>query len=160
VDIEILIELFFLLVVANGTPVLLGILLKQRFAWPLDGGLRLLDGRALFGPSKTVRGIIGAVAASALVAPACGLERFEGALFGLLAMAGDLISSFIKRRLNYPPSCRFPLLDQLPETCLPLLLLQPATGASLPEIALAIMLFTGFDLLMSKLYHPDQAQCK
>ena len=75
-------------------------------------------------------------------------------------MAGDLCSSFIKRRLAYTPGCARPLLDQLPESCLPLLLLQPVTGASLPEMAVEIAAFTAIDLLLSRLYRPHQAQCR
>lgn len=153
-------ELLLLLLVANGTPVVLGILLRHRFAWPLDAGRNFLDGRRLFGASKTVRGILGSIAVTALVAPVCGLDRASGALFGLLAMAGDLASSFIKRRLGYPSGSQRPLLDQLPEVCLPLWLLAPVTGATLTEMAVAAAGFTVLDLLLSRLYRPHQARCK
>ena len=156
----LVIELLLLLLVANGMPVVLGILLRQHFSWPVDAGRNFLDGRRLFGASKTVRGVLGSIAVTALVAPVCGLDRASGALFGLLAMAGDLTSSFIKRRLGYPSGSQHPLLDQLPETCLPLWLLQPVTGANLIEMAVAIAAFTVLDLLLSRLYRPGQARCK
>jgi CDP-2,3-bis-(O-geranylgeranyl)-sn-glycerol synthase len=158
--IEVAFELLVLLTVANATPAVLGILLRRHLAWPLDAGRNCFDGRRLFGPSKTVRGILGSICASALLAPAFGLEWAGGALFGLLAMSGDLISSFIKRRLGFTPGCAQPLLDQLPEACLPLWLLAPVTGATLTEMALAIALFTVLDLLVSRLYRPDQARCR
>ena len=158
--VDLIIELLLLVVVANGTPVVLGMLLGQRLAWPLDGARRFIDGRRLFGPSKTVRGILGAVAATALVAPVSGLDPATGALFGLLAMTGDLLSSFVKRRLGYTPGCAKPLLDQLPESCLPLWLLQPALGAGLVEMADVVAAFTVLDQLLSRLYRPEQAQCK
>ena len=154
----LVIELLLLLLVANGTPVVLSILLRQRFAWPLDAGRNFLDGRRLFGVSKTVRGALGGIAVTALVAPVCGLDRASGALFGLLAMTGDLTSSFIKRRLGYPSGSQHPLLDQLPETCLPLWLLQPVTGATLTELAVAVAAFTVLDLLLSRLYRSVQAR--
>jgi CDP-2,3-bis-(O-geranylgeranyl)-sn-glycerol synthase len=149
---SLIMELLLLLLVANGSPVVVGILLRNHLAWPLDGARRFIDGRRLFGPSKTVRGILAAVAATALVAPACGLDRVNGAWFGLLAMAGDLCSSFVKRRLGYAPGRSRPLLDQLPETFLPLWLLQPATGASYSEMAIAMAAFLVLDLLLSHLY--------
>ncbi|MDX1697380.1 MAG: CDP-archaeol synthase [Thiohalobacterales bacterium] len=150
--IDLALDLFLLLIVANGTPAVLGILLRRRLAWPLDGGLKLPDGQRLLGPSKTVRGVLGSIALTALVAPAFGLDRASGALFALLAMAGDLVSSFTKRRLGYPSGSEHPLLDQLPETCLPLLLLQPVTGAGLAEMAVAIAAFTVVNLALTRLY--------
>ncbi|MGB5260503.1 MAG: CDP-archaeol synthase [Gammaproteobacteria bacterium] len=153
-------ELLMLLMVANGTPAVLGLLLRQQLAWPLDAGRNFFDGRRLFGSSKTVRGILGSIAITALLAPALGLDRASGALFGLLAMSGDLTSSFIKRRLGFIPGCAQPLLDQLPEACLPLWLLAPLTGATLTEMAVATVAFTVLDLLASRLYRPDQARCR
>jgi len=82
-----------------------------------------------------------------------------GALFGALAMAGDLASSFLKRRLGYTPGCSRPLLDQLPEACLPLGLLYAQTGAGLAEAAVAVVAFTLIDLVLSRLYRPHQANC-
>ena len=159
-SITLIMNLLLLLVIANGTPVVIGILLRDRLAWPLDGARQFIDGRRLFGSSKTVRGVLVAVAATALVAPALGMDRGSGALFGLLAMTGDLGSSFLKRRLGFTPGCARPLLDQLPETLLPLWLLQPVTGASYLEMAVAIALFIVLDLLLSRLYRPDQAHCR
>ena len=150
--IDLIVELLSLLVVANGSPVVISILLRDHLAWPLDGTRRFIDGQRLFGPSKTIRGVLVAVAATALIAPACGLDRVTGALFGLLAMAGDLCSSFVKRRLGYAPGATRPLLDQLPESLLPLWLLQPATGASHLEMAIAMAAFIVLDLLLSYLY--------
>ena len=126
--IEPILHLLLMLVIANGTPLLAGALLGRRLACPLDGGLRLADGRSLFGPAKTVRGLLSSIFATALAAPLFGLTPVMGAGFGLLAMSGDLVSSFAKRRLGIAASRSAPLLDQLPETLLPLLLLQPAMG--------------------------------
>ncbi len=141
-----------LLVVANGTPVIIGILLGTRLDWPLDGNHRFLDGRPLLGPSKTIRGIIGAVMATALLAPLLGLAPTRGAAFGLLAMAGDLLSSFIKRRLQIAPSQSAPLLDQLPETLIPLGVMHPLLGATAVEVLLAVLIFMAIDLIFSHLH--------
>ena len=59
-------KLLILLTLANGTPVLLKKLLGQRFAWPLDAGLRFFDAQPLLGPAKTMRGVLGAVLVTAL----------------------------------------------------------------------------------------------
>src|SRR5699024_12597896 len=58
----------------------------------------------------------------ALYALAAGPGFVFGLLFGVLALAGDLLSSFIKRRLGLKPSARMPWLDQAPEAALPMLL--------------------------------------
>ena len=158
--IDLFLHVLLMLVVANGTPVITGLLFRERMAWPLDGGRQFIDGRRLFGASKTLRGIVMAVLASALLAPLIGLAPADGALTGLLAMTGDLVSSFSKRRLGYQHGCASPLLDQLPESCLPLWVLGPATGASLADMAAAVAAFTVLDLLVSRLYRPDQALCR
>jgi len=155
-DSELIAHLLLMLVAANGMPVLLEMLFAGRFAWPVDGGLQFVDGRRLLGAHKTVRGILGGVVAAALVAPVVGLDYLQGALFGLLAMAGDLVSSFIKRRADCAPGCQRPLLDQLPEACLPLLLLHAELNASLPNAAVAVTLFIAIDLLLSRLYRACQ----
>ena len=47
-----------LLALANGTPVVAKKLFGQSLALPLDAGLTFFDGRPLFGPSKTIGGIV------------------------------------------------------------------------------------------------------
>jgi CDP-2,3-bis-(O-geranylgeranyl)-sn-glycerol synthase len=49
---DLIAKLVILLSIANGTPVLLNKVLHGRFAHPIDAGLRFVDGRRLFGPSK------------------------------------------------------------------------------------------------------------
>lgn len=46
VDFVLLGQLLVLLAVANGAPVVMTKLLKNRLSWPLDAGARFLDGRA------------------------------------------------------------------------------------------------------------------
>ena len=113
-------HLVLLLVIANGTPALLGLVLGPRWNLPLDFNHRFLDNRPLLGPSKTLRGLLGALLVTALLAPLFKLSLLDGASFALLAMLGDLCSSFIKRRLGFASSRSVPLLDQLPESLLPL----------------------------------------
>ena len=75
-------------------------------------------------------------------------------------MLGDTGSSFVKRRLGYPSSCASLGLDQLPESLLPLLVLQPLTGAGAVEIVVAATAFFLLDLLLSSLIAPDQTRCR
>lgn len=143
-------HLVLLLVIANGTPALLGLLLGSRWNRPLDNHRLFADKRPLLGPSKTLRGLIGALLVTALLAPLLQLSALEGASFALLAMLGDLCSSFIKRRLGFASSRSVPLLDQLPESILPLWGMQTVLGASVSEIALAVCTFIVIDLLLSR----------
>ena len=147
-------QLVLLLVITNATPVILSLLAGRHWNWPLDGNRRFLDHKPLLGPSKTLRGLVGAIVITALVAPLFHLTTIEGAMFASLAMAGDLCSSFIKRRLGIASSRSVPLLDQLPETLLPLWGLQAALGTNLYEMLAAVALFIVIDLLLSRLVKP------
>jgi len=148
---HIVIELSLLLVLANGAPVLVSLLLGPRLNQPLDGNTRFIDGRPLLGPAKTIRGIISALLLTALMAPLFGLSAGQGALFALLAMCGDLVSSFIKRRLGIASSHSAPLLDQLPETLLPLGVMYPVLGETVLEACIVLLVFVAIDWLISRL---------
>ena len=114
--------LLVLLVVANGTPVLARRFFGLRGAWPVDGGRYGADGYRLLGKSKTWRGLVTAIISTAIVADAFGLGLAFGAAFGALAMLGDLVSSYLKRRWGLESSARAAGIDQFPEAVLPLLL--------------------------------------
>src|ERR1019366_7611444 len=111
-----ILQLLILVTLANGAPVIAKRILANHFAWPLDGNLNFIDGRPLFGPSKTIRGVLVAVLVTTACAPLLGLEFRIGLVVGATAMAGDLFSSFVKRRLGLPPSSRATGLDQIPES--------------------------------------------
>jgi CDP-2,3-bis-(O-geranylgeranyl)-sn-glycerol synthase len=153
-------ELLLMLVATNGFPVVVGILAGHRWNTPLDGSLVMQDGYRLLGPSKTIRGLIAAILAGTLASPLADLSYVVGASFGCLAMIGDLGSSYLKRRLGYTASCSRPLLDQLPECLLPLLVLQPIFASNLPEILTATGAFIAFDLLVTRLLRPFQPTCR
>lgn len=148
-----ILQLLFLLMLANGTPVIAKKLFGERCAWPLDGGLRFVDGRPLFGRAKTVRGIVLAELVTTAGAPCIGLDWPVGAVVGIGAMAGDLCSSFVKRRLDIGVSGMAAGLDQVPEALLPLLL----AGALLPlgaaDIAVGLALFVIGAVLLSRLFY-------
>lgn len=149
-EIWLSLRLLLLIAVANGAPVVAMWLLHPRWSAPLDGGARFLDGRPLLGPSKTVRGAIAGIAATALVAPVLGIPFVLGALMGAAAMTGDALSSFIKRRLGIKPSGEALGLDQIPESLLPLLAVQGPLGLSVPLIIAATLLFLALEIPLAR----------
>lgn len=112
-----------LLWLVNFAPPLLAFLLDERWSTPLDRGRLFWDGKPLFGPHKTIRGVVGAVATGCAVAPLLGFSWLVGAAAAILSMAGDLLSSFIKRRFDLPSGSAVPVLDQMFEGAFPLLVL-------------------------------------
>jgi hypothetical protein len=138
-----------LLLAANGAPVLARHWLKDRFSLPVDMGLTLDDGRALFGYRKTWRGIIVSVITTSLVAAVLGMPAFDGALFGLAAMSGDLLASFVKRRLGYAESSRVRSIDTIPESVMPALVLHAQLGLNVADILAVALIFFLIDVLLS-----------
>ena len=111
-----ILQLLALMTLANGTPIVAKKVFGLRFSLPLDAGTIFFDGRPLFGPSKTIRGILISVLLTTASAPLIGLDLTIGAIVAGAAMAGDLFSSFVKRRLNFTPSSQALCLDQVPES--------------------------------------------
>lgn len=148
-DLSAILQALILLTLANGTPVVAKKVFGQSLALPLDAGLTFFDGRPLFGPSKTIRGIVFSVLVTALGAPLIGLDWSVGVIAAAAAMAGDLCSSFVKRRLNFPPSSQALGLDQLPESLLPLLACRAALSLTAVDIALGVGLFFVGELILS-----------
>ncbi len=140
-DLWLGVRLLLLLTLANFSPIVARALLRGRGAAPLDGGLRCRDGRPLLGPSKTWRGLLAAVAACTLGAPVLGFPLAIGALAGAASMAGDALASFIKRRLGIASSGRAFVLDQLPESLLPLLVLQAPLQLTVTLVAGVSLVF-------------------
>ena len=147
------IELILLLMTANGAPIILRWLLGTRYAWPLDAGLLLADGRPLFGSSKTLRGLIAALGCTTLLAWLIGWHPLLGLLFAAMAMLGDLLASFIKRRLAIPASGMAPGLDQIPEALLPLLAVRGFLELSWLQIIFIVVAFIVLDYLLSFLLY-------
>ncbi len=140
-----------LLVLANGAPVGAKLLLGNRFTTPLDLGMRLADGNPIFGTSKTIRGIVGAMLVTALAGAMLGIGWKNGAIFGALTMVGDLLSSFTKRRLGRPPSSRATGIDQIPEAALPLFLCRATLGLTLTDVAVGIAIFLIGEIYISRI---------
>lgn len=144
-----MIQTIALLVAANGAPVLVNKILGKRWVCPVDNGLKLCDSHRLFGNTKTWRGLCSAVFFTTLVAILSGLEPLTGALFGALAMAGDLLASFIKRRMGRAESSRTRGLDTVPESLLPILLLKEPLALSLTDTVLIVVIFFLIEELIS-----------
>lgn len=146
-------QLLFLLMLANGTPVIAKKILGDRYAYPLDCGLTLADGRPLLGRSKTIRGVVLALLATTAGAPLIGVDWKVGLLAGSFAMAGDLFSSFCKRRLNMPSSSRASGLDQVPESLFPALVCRNLLDLAPVDIAVSIAVFFVGEILLSRLLY-------
>jgi CDP-2,3-bis-(O-geranylgeranyl)-sn-glycerol synthase len=130
-----------LLITANGAPVLIKKMLGQHWAWPVDNGLKLSDGQRLFGKTKTWRGLCSAIFFTTIVAILIKIEPLTGVLFGMSAMAGDLLTSFIKRRMIRIESSRARGLDTVPESLLPIILLKEPLALSFADIVLIVAFF-------------------
>jgi CDP-2,3-bis-(O-geranylgeranyl)-sn-glycerol synthase len=146
-------QLLVLLAVANTAPLFGKRALGNRLAWPLDGGLTFFDGRPLFGASKTLRGLVLALLATATAGALAGPDWRIGALVAAGAMAGDLLSSFLKRRFGRKSSSRATGLDQIPESLLPLLACRAALPLTAADIALLVVLFFLGEVLFSRLFY-------
>jgi hypothetical protein len=144
-------QLMALLAVANGTPVIAKDILGNHFSFPLDAHVRFADGRPLFGASKTIRGILLSLLATSLSAPLVGLEWQIGLLVGSTAMAGDLFSSFCKRRIKLPPGGRATGLDQIPESLFPLLACTDALSLTPADILVSVGIFFIGEIVLSRL---------
>ena len=148
----LILALVALLFVANGTPVVVNWLLGRRFSFPVDGGLTFVDDRPLFGRAKTVRGIVLAVLATAVAAPLLGFDWQVGAVIGATAMAGDLFSSFVKRRVGLVSSSRMTGVDQIPEALLPVLACSAMLSLTFADIAIVTALFFVGEIALSPLF--------
>jgi CDP-archaeol synthase len=146
-----LLQLLGLLTIANGTPVVAKRMFGDHFAWPLDGNCKFIDRRPLFGTSKTVRGILLSVVVTSVCAPLVGLNATIGFVVAVSAMAGDLLSSFLKRRLALAPSSQAIGLDQIPESLLPLLASHQELGLTAADILIGVAIFVVGELALSRI---------
>jgi len=66
-------------------------------------------------------------------------------------MLGDLLASFIKRRIGLASSTSVPLLDQLPESLIPAVLARDGLQLAWPDVAVLVASFTVLDLVLTPL---------
>jgi hypothetical protein len=144
-------QLLVLLTLANGSPVVAKLIFREHFSNPLDLGKKFIDGKPLLGPTKTIRGLLIAIVVTAASAPLLGLRLEIGLLVSATAMAGDLFSSFVKRRVSLPSSSKATGLDQIPEALFPLLACRVPLVLSALDIVFACTIFFVGELLLSRL---------
>lgn len=144
------VKVLLVIIAANGAPIVARRIFGASMTQALDGGWRFVDGRPLFGASKTWLGIVSMLLAGMTVALLLGLETQSGLLIVAGVVGGDLFSSFIKRRLGMAVSAMAVLLDQVPESLLPYLLVRESLQLPWLEIGAAIVSFTVFELLVSR----------
>jgi CDP-2,3-bis-(O-geranylgeranyl)-sn-glycerol synthase len=107
---------------ANAAPVIFG------GGQPLDFGMTFFDGKPFFGSHKTFRGFLAGIIVGTLAglvqtilfenflfrySPKFQYTVFLGFMLSLGALTGDLIESFVKRRLNLSPGASMPVADQV-----------------------------------------------
>ena len=144
-----LLLLLSLIIIANGAPILARVLLHDAFDLAIDFGRKLPDNNAIFGSSKTWRGILAAVFATSAAAWLLGYSPITGLLIAVFAVTGDLTSSFIKRRLAMKPSSMAPLLDQVPESLFPALMMMPVFNLTIFSVLLLVLIFIIVELALS-----------
>ena len=149
----LIVKLTFLVIIANGAPIIARQLFGHRFACPVDVGYQFIDGEPLFGRSKTLRGIAASIIGTTGFALLVGFDWKIGFLIGSTAMLGDLFSSFIKRRLKKPVSSRALGLDQIPESLLPMLACKGLLSLTFLDISAVLGLFFVSELLLSQILY-------
>jgi CDP-2,3-bis-(O-geranylgeranyl)-sn-glycerol synthase len=107
---------------ANAAPVIFG------GGKPMDFGKKFFDGKPFLGSQKTFKGFLAGIIVGTLVALAQTIiyeqvlfeygSQFQysillGFMLSLGALTGDLVESFIKRRLNRSPGSSLPVADQI-----------------------------------------------
>jgi len=102
---------------------------------------------------KDDSGALVSVALTTAAAPLLGLDAAIGALVGAGAMLGDLLSSFVKRRLGFAPSSRLTGFDQIPESLLPLLACREPLSLSAIDILVGVGVFSVGAIALSPIFH-------
>ena len=146
-------QLLLLILIANGAPIIAAVVCGDWGARPVDGGRRWADGRRLLGDAKTWRGVALAPLATGLGAVLLDWPAMLGVVIGGGAMLGDLLSSFVKRRLGVPTSGMSLGLDQIPEAMVPLLAVADAFALSWPDIVATVAGFIVLELALSRVLY-------
>ena len=146
-------QLLLLIIIANGAPIIFARLLCDSFDLAVDFGQQLPDNKPIFGASKTWRGVVAALSATALTAWLLGHAPAIGIWVALYAVVGDLFSSFVKRRLSLPSSSMAPFLDQVPESLFPALMLMDHFGLDLFAVILLVLTFVILELGLSHILY-------
>jgi CDP-archaeol synthase len=148
-----LFQLLLLIIIANGTPIIIRWLLNDSFDLAVDLGQKLPDNNRIFGSSKTWRGVLSALLVTPVVAWLLGYSAETGLLVAVYAIFGDLCSSFIKRRLAMKPSSTAPLLDQIPESLFPAYMLRHVFNLEISSVVWLVLIFIIIDLVLSHILY-------
>lgn len=141
---------------ANGAPVLFG------GGKPMDFGKKFLDGKPFLGSHKTFRGFMAGIVIGTLVGLVQTLlfenylleygTKFQysillGFMLSLGAVTGDLVESFIKRRLNRSPGSPLPVADQIDFILGAFIFSIPVSAPSLLSTAIILLVTIPIHLL-------------
>jgi len=148
---DVLILIF--LGLCNSLPILGRVILKGYLSTPIDMGYNWIDGRPLLGPHKTWRGLAITVVGTGLASYFTPLGLKLGIDLAMYSISGDLISSFVKRRLGLKSGQKALLLDQGPESFLPLWILKDRLSISWAEISLILIFFIILEIGLSPLLY-------
>ena len=146
-------KLLILITIANGAPVIAQRIWGEKGSQPIDFDSLWYDERPVFGPSKTFRGLICSLAATAVIAPMLRLDWKIGLVAGAAAMVGDLLSSFTKRRFGLTAGARATGLDQIPESLIPALLCAEQLDLSWLDVLLVACAFFVGELIFSRVLY-------
>ncbi len=146
-------DILLMLASANSLPVAARLLLGKRLETPVDFNIKFPDGRPWFGPHKTWRGIAASVSGTMVLAVLLDFGARTGFWMAILSMAGDLLASFIKRRLGMKSGARATGLDQAVEAFLPLAVLKDGLGLAWLDCLAITVVFTVLEMLLSPLLY-------
>jgi len=150
---ELVCKIVFFLLWVNGLPPLVGILVNDRFNQPIDGGRLWLDSKPVFGSHKTIRGLFASLLGGTALFSLLGVAWWCAALAALLAMAGDLLSSFIKRRRTLASGEDVVILDQFFESFFPVFFLNFFVSLSLIQFCTVLICFIFIAYWFSRFQH-------
>lgn len=147
------IQILVIILVANGAPVLASYVFDHKASLPVDFGKVFSNGKPVFGPAKTWRGLFASLVLTSLSSWLLLGNLTIGLVVAVLAMTGDLIASFTKRRLGLPASSRAIFIDQVPESLLPALGVRVYVSLDLIDIIVIVSGFIMLEVLLSKLFY-------
>ena len=142
-----------LLGASNTLPIAARVLFRDRFNTPVDLGAVFFDQRPVFGPHKTWRGIIASISGTGILSWFIGIGLETGLLLSAFSMAGDLVASFIKRRMNLKSGARATGLDQSIEAFLPLALMRQRLGLAWADCFGITVAFMLLEILLSPVFY-------
>ena len=148
---DVLILIF--LGLCNSLPILGAVILRGHLSLPIDLGYTWIDGRPLLGPHKTWRGLAIAIVGTGMASYFTPLGLELGIDLAIYSMSGDLISSFVKRRLGLKSGQKALLLDQGLESFFPLWILKDRLFINWIDISLIFTLFIILEICLSPLLY-------